>query len=133
MLKVEQLKKIYTRGVIIQMLAVEAVRKAQERYGKGKTMSGEQVRWGLENLALDQKRLDTLGVGTVMRPLSTSCIDHMGSNAARISTWDGAKWTITSDYLNADEQIIKPMIKTSADKYLADKKLVRRTAADCET
>ncbi len=124
---------LYTRGVIIQMLAIEAVRRAQERYGKGKTMTGEQVRWGLENLALDQKRLDTLGVGTVMRPLSTSCIDHMGSNAARISTWDGAKWTITSDYLNADEQIIKPMIKTSADKYLSDKKLVRRTAADCET
>ncbi len=124
---------LYTRGVIIQMLGIEAVRRAQERFGKGKVMTGEQVRWGFENLALDQKKLDGLGLASVMRPLSTSCIDHMGSNSARISTWDGAKWTMTSDYLNADEQILKPMIKASADKYLSDKKLVRRTAADCET
>ncbi len=35
------------------MLSVEAVRAAQERFGKGKVMTGEQVRWGLENLNLD--------------------------------------------------------------------------------
>ena len=38
---------LYTRGVMIQMLGVEAVRRAQERYGKGKVMTSEQVRWGL--------------------------------------------------------------------------------------
>ena len=70
---------LYTRGVIIQMLSIEAVRRAQERFGKGKVMTGEQVRWGLENLALDQKRLDALGFSGIMRPLSTSCSDHMGS------------------------------------------------------
>ena len=70
---------LYTRGLIIQMLGVEAVRRAQERYGKGKVMTGEQVRWGLENLALDQKKLDSLGFSGVLRPLSTSCQDHMGS------------------------------------------------------
>ena len=124
---------IYTRGVMIQMLAQEAVRRAQDRYGKGKVMTGEQVRWGLENLDLDKKRLDAIGFGEVMLPLSTSCVDHMGSTSARISTWDGAKWAMTSDYLQADEQILKPMIKAGADKYLADKKMTRRTAADCET
>ena len=41
---------LYTRGVIIQMLSIEAVRRAQERFGKGKVMTGEQVRWGMENL-----------------------------------------------------------------------------------
>jgi hypothetical protein len=59
---------------------VEAVRRAQERFGKGKVMTGEQVRWGMENLALDQKKLDALGFNDVMRPLSTSCADHMGSD-----------------------------------------------------
>jgi branched-chain amino acid transport system substrate-binding protein len=124
---------LYTRGVIIQMLSIEAVRRAQERYGKGKVMTGEQVRWGLENLALDQKRLDALGFAGVMRPVSTSCSDHMGSTAARIETWDGKKWNIAPDYFEADEQIIKPMVKAGADKYLADKKLTRRTAADCQS
>ena len=61
---------LYMRGMISAMLAVEGVRRAQERYGKGKVMTGEQTRWGLENLALDQKRLDALGFAGVMRPVS---------------------------------------------------------------
>ncbi len=124
---------LYTRGVIIQMLGIEAVRRAQERFGKGMVMTGEQVRWGLENLALDQKRLDSLGFAGVMRPLSTSCQDHMGSTWARVHTWDGAKWNFSSDWLQADEQIIKPMVKAAADKYATEKKLTRRTPADCQS
>jgi len=41
------------------MLGVEGVRAAQERFGKGKVMTGEQVRWGLENLNLDHKPSST--------------------------------------------------------------------------
>ena len=124
---------LYTRGVIIQMLSVEAVRRAQERFGKGKVMTPEQVRWGLENLNLDQKRLDALGFNDVMRPLSTSCADHMGSTWARVHVWDGSKWGQMSDWYQADEQIIKPMVKAGADKYLAEKKLTRRTTQDCQS
>ena len=124
---------LYTRGLIIQMLGVEAVRRAQERFGKGKVMTAEQVRWGLENLALDQKKLDALGFSGVMRPLSTSCKDHMGSTWARVHTWDGSKWNFTSDWLQADEQIINPMVKAAADKYASDKKLTRRTPEDCQS
>ena len=124
---------LYTRGVIIQMLGIEAVRRAQERFGKGKVMSGEQVRWGMENLALDQKKLDALGFAGVMRPISTSCQDHMGSTWARIHTWDGKKWAFSSDWYQADEQILKPMVKAGADKYLADKKMERRSASDCQS
>ncbi|MNV67047.1 hypothetical protein D3C71_1598300 [compost metagenome] len=124
---------LYTRGVIIQMLAVESVRRAQERFGKGKVMTGEQVRWGMENLALDQKKLDALGFKDLMRPLSTSCADHMGSTWARVHTWDGKKFNFSSDWYQADEQILKPMVKAGADKYLADKKMTRRDAADCQS
>lgn len=124
---------LYTRGVIIQMLGVEAVRRAQERFGKGKVMTPDQVRWGLENLALDQKKLDALGFAGVLRPISTSCQDHMGSTWARIHTWDGKQWKMSSDWYQADEQIIKPMVKAGADKYLADKKLQRRAPADCQS
>ena len=124
---------LYTRGVIIQMLAVESVRRAQERFGKGKVMTGEQVRWGMENLALDQKKLDALGFGGVMRPLSTSCADHMGSTWARVHTWDGSKWGGMSDWYQADEAILKPMVKAAADKYASEKKLTRRTPADCQS
>ena len=124
---------LYTRGVIISMLSVEAVRRAQERFGKGKVMTSEQVRWGLENLNLDQKRLDAMGFTGIMQPLSTSCADHMGSTAARVQTWDGSKWNFTSDFIQADEQILKPMVKQAADKYLSDKKMTRRAPADCQS
>ena len=124
---------LYTRGVIIQALSIEAVRRAQERFGKGKVMTGEQVRWGLENLSLDDKKLAALGLTGVIRPISTSCADHMGSTWARVQTWDGAKWNVGNDWYQADEQILKPLVKAGADKYLADKKLTRRPAADCQS
>jgi branched-chain amino acid transport system substrate-binding protein len=124
---------LYMRGLIGAMLAVEGVKRAQERYGKGKVLTGEQARWGYENLALDQKKLDALGFSGVMRPISTSCADHRGSTWARIHTWDGKKWAFSSDWYQSDEAVIKPMIKAAADKYAAEKKIERRTPADCQS
>lgn len=124
---------LYMRGLVAAMLGVEGVKRAQERFGKGKRMTGEQVRWGLENLALDQKKLDDLGFAGVMRPISTSCADHRGANWARIHTWDGSKWQFTSDWYQSDDAILKPMMRASADKYAAEKKIERRTPADCQS
>jgi len=124
---------LYVRGVTAAMLAVEGVRTAQERFGKGKHVTGEQVRWALENLNLTQAKLDALGFKGVMRPVSTSCFDHMGASWARIQTWDGAKWVFTSDWYQADEQLLKPMVKAAADKYAAEKKITRRSPQDCQS
>ena len=124
---------LYMRGVLAGLLATEGVRAAQERFGKGKVMTGEQARWGYENLNLTQAKLDALGFKDVMRPVSTSCADHMGSAWTRVHTWDGAKFTWASDWLQADAQIIRPLVKASADKYAAEKKLTRRTPADCQS
>jgi len=124
---------LYMRGAMSAMLGVEGLRAAQDRFGKGKIMTGEQVRWGLENLNLTQAKLDALGFAGVMRPISTSCTDHMGSAWARIHTWDGKEWKFTSDWLQADEQVIKPLVKSTAAKYAAEKKLTARTPADCQS
>ena len=53
--KAEVGEVLYMRGLVAAMLAVEGVRAAQERYGKGKWMSSEQARWGYENLNLTQE------------------------------------------------------------------------------
>jgi branched-chain amino acid transport system substrate-binding protein len=124
---------LYMRGLFSAMFAVEGVRQAQEKFGKGKVVTAEQARWGYENLNLTQAKLDALGFKGVLRPISTSCQDHMGANWARIHTWDGSKWQFSSDWYQADEQIIKPMVKAAADKYAAEKKLTRRAAADCSS
>ena len=124
---------LYLRGVMSAMIGIEGIRSAQERFGKGKVMSGEQVRWGLENLNLTQAKLDALGFKGVMRPISTSCVDHMGAAWTRIHTWNGKAWEFTSDWMQADEQILKPLVKATADKYAAEKKLTRRTGQDCQS
>ena len=124
---------LYMRGVVGAMLAVEGARAAQERFGKGKPVTPEQARWGYENLNLTQAKLDALGFKGVMRPISTSCADHRGSTWARVHTWDGNKWNFSSNWIEADQSIIKPMIKAAADKYAAEKKLTRRTPQDCQS
>jgi branched-chain amino acid transport system substrate-binding protein len=124
---------LYNRGLVSAALAVEATFRAQSRYGKGKVMNGEQIRWGLENLAIDNKRLAEIGLVGLMRPLSTSCADHEGSREARIHTWDGKKFNMVTDWIAADESIIKPLVKQYSEKYAAEKKLPARTAADCQS
>ena len=117
---------LYTRGMISAILAVEGVRQAQLRYGV-RPMTGEEVRYGLENLNIDAKRIDALGLTGVIRPLATNCRDHEGSRWARVQTWDGTKWAFSSDWYESDAQIIKPMIKEAAARYVAEKKITRRS------
>ena len=118
----------HTRGMMIQMLTVEAIRTAQEKYGKGKPVTPEQVRWGLENLDISQARLDELGFGKLMRPVKTSCADHMGSSWARIITWNGQKYETTSDWYEADMSVVNPLVKAGAEKYAKEKGITPR---DC--
>ncbi len=111
----------HTRGMVISMLQVEAIRAAQEKYGKGKPVTPEQVRWGMENLNLTQERLNELGFGKILRPVKTSCQNHLGTDWARIAQWDGAKWKVTSDWYQADKSLIDPLVKEYADKYAKEK------------
>jgi branched-chain amino acid transport system substrate-binding protein len=123
---------LYTRGLMNGMLTVEAIRRAQARYGK-RPITGQEARWGLENLALDQRTLNALGFGTFMKPVSTSCQDHEGSRWARIHAWDGKHWAYSSDWYEADSQIIRPMVKAAAAKYLAEHQGTARSPSDCQS
>ena len=122
---------LYNRGVAIQMLSVEAVKAAQEKFGKGKVMTAEQVRWGMENLNLDKAKLEALGFGDMIHPIATTCQDHMGSTAARVQTWDGSKWNIQTDWIQGDAAVLDPLIKEGAAKYASEKGIQARTAEDC--
>ncbi|NYT60490.1 ABC transporter substrate-binding protein [Alcaligenaceae bacterium] len=113
----------HTRGMMISMLQVEAIRTAQEKYGKGKHMTPEQVRWGFENLNITQERLEELGFAKLMKPVKTSCSNHMGDDWARIIQWNGSKFDIVSDWYQSDKKYIDPLVKELAAKYATEKKL----------
>ena len=51
----------------------------------------------------------------------------------RVHTWDYQKRAMSSEPYQVDEQILKPMVKAAADRYVAEKKLARRTPADCQS
>jgi len=120
----------YNRGVLWGILTTEAVRKAQERFGKGKPMTGEQVRWGLENLNIDDKRLKELGAVGFMQPLKVSCMDHEGGGAVKFQQWDGGQWKVLTDWIASDQSIVRPMIEASAAQYAQEKGIARR---DCSS
>jgi branched-chain amino acid transport system substrate-binding protein len=120
----------HKRGITVAILMVEAMRKAQEKYGKGKVMSGEQMRWGLENLNVDEARLKTLGALGMMPPVKTSCMDHEGSGAVKVQEWDGGKWkAITPNWIYGDKAFVRKMVEESAGKYAAEKKITPRDCA----
>ena len=117
----------HTRGMMIAMLQVEGIRTAQEKFGKGKVMTPEQVRWGLENLNLTQERLNELGFGKIIRPFKTSCENHLGADWARIATWDGSKFKVNSDWYQADKSLVDPLYKEYAERYAKEKNVKVRS------
>ncbi len=120
---------LYNRGMVSAMMGVEAVKRAQLKYGK-KPLTGEQIRWGMENLAIDDAAIKKLGMTGFMTPVGTSCVDHEGGHHAQIETWDGKKWNVQPGTLyEADMAILKPMIQSSAKKYATEKKLPIRDCA----
>ncbi|WP_245473601.1 hypothetical protein [Bradyrhizobium zhanjiangense] len=100
---------LYNRGMVNAMLGVEAIRKAQEKFGK-KPLTGEQVRWGLENLILTGARIKELGFEGMLKPVSISCSDHEGARYGRVQQWDGKAWKVISDWYTADESLIEPLV-----------------------
>jgi branched-chain amino acid transport system substrate-binding protein len=117
----------YNRGVVSGILTAEAIRKAQEKYGK-KSLTGEQIRWGIENLNIDEKRLKELGATGFMQALKVSCLDHEGGGAVKFQQWDGKKWNVITDWIPGDRSVTRPMIEESAAKYAKEKGITPR---DC--
>jgi branched-chain amino acid transport system substrate-binding protein len=118
----------YNRGVVFGIVTTEAIRTAQAKFGKGKPMTGDQIRWGLEHLNIDDKRLKELGATGFMQALKVSCMDHEGGGAVKFLQWDGKKWNTVTDWIASDQSIVRPMIEESAAKYAKEKGIAPR---DC--
>ena len=118
----------YNRGVVHGIITVEAIRKAQEKFGKGKALTGEQVRWGFENLNLDEARLKALGATGFLPPLKISCADHEGPGKVKFQQWDGSQWKVLTDWVESDRPLVRGMIEESAAAYAKEKGIKPR---DC--
>jgi branched-chain amino acid transport system substrate-binding protein len=114
----------HMRGVSAGILWVEAIRTAQEKFGKGKRITGEQMRWGLENLNVDEARQKAIGALGMLPVVKTSCDDHEGSGAVKVQQWDGKKWNaITPNWIVGDKALTRRLLEESSAAYAAEKKI----------
>ena len=114
----------HMRGVSAAILWVEAMRTAQEKFGKGKAITGEQMRWGLENLNVDEARQKAVGALGMLPVVKTSCDDHEGSGAVKVQQWDGKKWNaITPNWVVGDKALTRKLLEESSATYAAEKKI----------
>ena len=118
----------HTRGIVAGIITTEAIRTAQARFGKGKPITGEQMRWGIENLNIDEKRLKELGAVGLMPTLKVSCLDHEGSGLVKFQQWDGAKWKVITDWMQPDRKLVRDKVEADARQYAKEKNIEPR---DC--
>jgi branched-chain amino acid transport system substrate-binding protein len=108
----------YQRGVLISMILTEGVKAAQANFNT-KVINAEQLRWGLENLNIDEAKLKEIGMEGMIVPFKTTCADHTGHGGAFMLEWDGTKFVKASELIMPDRDAIVPLEIEKAKEYAA--------------
>jgi branched-chain amino acid transport system substrate-binding protein len=116
----------YNVGVVNAALAVEGMRVAMEKFGN-RPLTGEEMRWGLEHMTIDDTRLEELGMMGLLQELKVTPTDHEGGGAARVQEWTGNGWNLVSDWLQVDDSIVDPLIEAKAAAYAAEQGITPRS------
>ncbi|MBL4907841.1 MAG: ABC transporter substrate-binding protein [Sneathiella sp.] len=111
---------LYNRAVVTQVFIHHAILNAQKEFGV-KSVSSEQLRWGLENVNMTDATAASLGMKGLGPNLKISCNDHIGGGGVFIQQWDGKKWNIVSEYIKPMNDLVIPAMEKSAAKYLKEK------------
>ncbi len=117
--------QLYKAGVLMGIITVESINKATEKYGN-KPMSGEEVRWGIENLEMTDSRLEKMGIKDFIPNFKVTCSDHEGGAPVKFQRWNGSEFEPASDWITTDQDIVRPMIEASAATYAAEKGITPR-------
>ncbi len=106
----------YQRGLVISMILIEGVKAAQAHFDT-KVVTAEQLRWGLENLNIDEAKLDELGMRGMTTPFATACDNHTGHGGGWMLEWDGTQFVKASEHIMPDRAAIEPLEKAKAEEY----------------
>ena len=118
---------LYNRGMVNAAYVVEAIRGSLKKFGGAP--NAENVRWGLENLDLDDADLARMGFTGLIAPVKVTCADHEGGGGALfMQQWDGEKWVVVTDAIPVMHDVTRPMAEESALAYAKEKGIEPR---DC--
>jgi branched-chain amino acid transport system substrate-binding protein len=111
---------LYNRGLFNAVLIAEAIQAAQKETGK-KSITGEDMRKGLETFDLTAARMKEIGLEGFTAEIKGSCKDHEGSGGVFMMQWDGKDWAKITDPIAPDAAIVRPLLEAAAADYLKDK------------
>ncbi|MDH4248723.1 MAG: ABC transporter substrate-binding protein [Deltaproteobacteria bacterium] len=117
---------LYDRAVVNAMYGLEAMRTAQAKYGN-RVVTGEEMRWGFENLDLTAARLKELGMEGFAQPIKITCEDHESNGPVYIQQWDGKEWKMISDWITPMREVVRPMIEADAAAYAKENNITPRS------
>ncbi|HEX5078730.1 MAG TPA: ABC transporter substrate-binding protein [Geminicoccaceae bacterium] len=119
---------LYNRGVVNAAYVVEAMNTAMQKYGN-KVLTGEEIRWGFENLDITPERIEELGMTGLLPVTKVTCSNHEGLEpAVKLQRWDGQKWTIFTDWIPAMTDVVRPLVEADAEQYAKENGITPR---DC--
>ena len=116
----------YNRGFIAGILNHEAILTAQKKFGI-KVLTGEEFRWGMENLNVTVERIKEIGAEGLMQPMHNTWQDHEGGGVVFYQQWDGEKWVSTGEVVTPMREYVRGLIEESAAKYAKEKGIKLRT------
>lgn len=109
---------LYNRGLYAAMLAAEAAKTAQEIHGVSE-ITPEMMRDGMEALEMTEEKMAELGLPEFGPEFKVSCQNHGGNGFAAVGQWDAAagEWTMITDYMQADQDVLGPLIEADSMAY----------------
>ena len=113
---------LYNRGVFNAVLVAEAIRTAMDKFGN-RPITGEEMRWGLENIDVSSARLAELGLEGFANPIGISCEDHEGGHSVYLKRWNGSGWDKHSDWIDPMNEVVRPLIEAEAAALAAERGL----------
>jgi branched-chain amino acid transport system substrate-binding protein len=113
--------------MVVAMLAVEAARTAMKIHNT-KDITPAMMRDGMEALNVDEARLTELGLPGFTVPVKVSCNNHGGPGLGAIQQWDAAekKWSLITDYVAADREIVDALIMEDSMAYAKENNVTPR-------
>jgi len=111
---------LYNRGMFNAVVLAEAIMIAQEKTGKA-SITGADMRDGLENINLDDARLKELGLEGFTGGIKGSCTDHEGAGSIFLQQWTGSDWEKVTDLIEPMNDVVRPLLEEAAEKFISDK------------
>lgn len=119
---------LYNRGMVAAMWAVEAARTAMKLHNT-KELTSDMMRDGMEALDVDENRLAELGLPGFTVPVKVTCANHGGPGLGAIQQWNAKekKWTIITDYISADRDVVDPLIAEDSAAFAKENNITPRS------